>query len=112
MLITHDSAPLPTFQILATRMMPRLPYSQVAPEIKPLRAETQDPGVALEDWDLLFGAVTERLQRTMDALLAATADVPGAGPAAVAARTSVLECVQALTQLRMTVLDAWNNARP
>ncbi len=112
MFVTHDSVPVPFFQILAHRFMPRLTHISAKPETTPLRAEAHGEGVALEDWDLLFGAVTERLQRSMDTLLAATADVPGAGPATAAARVGVLECVEALTQLRTTMRDVIDSQRP
>jgi len=80
----------------------------------PTRAQALAAGVALEHWDLLFSAVAERLRSSMDALEIAMADVPGAGPA-IAARVAVLECVEALNQLRATMcaaIDAVGAQRP
>lgn len=65
----------------------------------------------VEHWDLLFRAVTERLEWSIAALEAAMAEVPGAGPATAATRTSVLECVEALTQLRTTMRDILESKR-
>jgi hypothetical protein len=51
--------------------------------------------VAIEDWDDLFRAVTARLAQTFDTPVAATK--------LVRFRVSVLECVEALEQLRTTM---------
>ncbi len=112
MFVPHNSVHLPLFQQLAHRMMPRLTRTQATPEFKLRKAGAQVAGIALEDWVLLFSAVTERLWLSMDTLQAATADVPGAGPATAAARASVLECVEALTQLRTTMRDVIDAQRP
>jgi hypothetical protein len=110
MFVTHAPVHLPSFQQLAHRMMSRLIPSHTEPEIKPLPAEAQEVGgIALEHWDLLFSAVTERLRLSMEALEAAMADVPGAGPATAATRVGVLECVEALNQLRTSMCKAINN---
>ena len=51
--------------------------------------------VAIEDWDLLFRAVTARLTSIFDG------PENAAGSARI--RSNVLECVQALDQLRTTM---------
>lgn len=51
--------------------------------------------VAIEDWDLLFRAVTARLTSIFDG------PEHAAGSARI--RSNVLECVQALDQLRTTM---------
>lgn len=112
MFVPHNSVHLPMFQQLAHRMMSRLARTQTAPVLKPCKAQAHNAEVALEEWDLLFGAVTERLKQSMDTLQAATADVPGTGPATAAARISGLECVEALTQLRTTMRDTIDVKRP
>lgn len=113
MFVTHAPIHLPHFQQLAHRMMSRLTPTQAEPEPMPGRAGALVVGVALvEHWDLLFSAVTERLELSMAALEAAMADVPGAAPATAATRTSVLECVGALTQLRTIMRDALESKRP
>ncbi len=112
MFVTRDAVHLPNFQQLAHSVMSMLIPSQATPEFAPRPAEAQQvAGVALEHWDLLFFAVTERLRLSMGALEAAMADVPGAGPAAATTRVGVLECVEALTQLRATMCDAMNTER-
>ncbi len=113
MFIAHDAVHLPNFQQLAYRMMSMLIPTQSAPELEPRLAENElAAGAALEDWDLLFGAVIERLRLSMDALEATMAEVPGAGPATAATRVGVLECAQALSQLRTTMCDAMHTERP
>ena len=57
------------------------------------------PGVALEDWDLLFTAVSARLR---DAVVA---QEQGGDPAQL--RACVLDCLDALEQLRVTHNHAW-----
>lgn len=113
MFVTHAPVHLPSFQQLAHRMMSRLIPSHAMPEIQPIPAEAQQvAGIALEHWDLLFSAVTERLTLSMEALELAMSEVPGAGPATAATRLGVLECVEALNQLRTTMCDVINTPRP
>ncbi|MBC7993330.1 MAG: hypothetical protein H7Z15_08825 [Rhizobacter sp.] len=78
----------------------------------PGKNEALPAGIALEHWDLLFIAVTQRLRLSMDAMDAAMAGVPGAGPATEATRARVLECVEALNQLRTTMGDVLDAQRP
>ena len=114
MFVTHAPVHLPLFQQLAQGMISRLTPTPAVPEPAPRMAEDCVAGVVLEHWDLMFSAVTERLRLSMDALEAAMADVPGAGPA-IAARVAVLECVEALNQLRATMcaaIDAVGAQRP
>jgi len=113
MFVSHAPIHLPNFQQLAHSMMSRLTPTQAEPEPMPGHAGARVVGVALvEHWDLLFSAVTERLESSMATLEAAMAGVPGTGPATAATRTSVLECVEALTQLRTTMRDALESKRP
>lgn len=54
--------------------------------------------ISVEDWDILFRAVEERLRRMVDERNAATAH-PGMHDMRGSARETVLECVAALEQL-------------
>ena len=60
---------------------------------------TVSPNVAIEDWDALFSAVTDRLTR-----IAKVQDTPSAQPrsgdALALLQDSVMECVQDLDRLR------------
>ena len=106
MIASHVPAHLHHFQNLAHRVMSRLISGHAAPEPRPYCAEPHFVGVSLEHWDLLFGAVTERLTLSAQALAAATAEMPAVNPAIGATQASILECVDALTQLRLTMRDS------
>lgn len=70
-------------------------------QVMPLVRKNQlAAGVALEDWDVLFGAVTMRLREAIAAAQQAT------GPDAHL-NACVLECLEALEQLRATHNQAW-----
>lgn len=55
---------------------------------------TVSSDVAIEDWDVLFGAVTDRLRFATSR--------PSAAADLLRLKMSVLECVEALEQLRAT----------
>ncbi len=59
------------------------------------------PGVAMEDWDLLFGAVTDRLRDAVASAQQRPGQVEALG-------ACVLDCLQALEQLRATHNQAWS----
>ncbi|MBC7956543.1 MAG: hypothetical protein H7Y33_11830 [Cytophagales bacterium] len=60
-------------------------------------------GIALEHWDLLFRAVTERLSLTANTLDTTLAPDPGRRGGPEQTRASIQECLVALDQLRTTV---------
>ena len=59
------------------------------------------PVVAMEDWDLLFGAVTDRLRSAVASAQLRPGRVEALG-------VCVLDCLQALEQLRATHNQAWS----
>jgi diguanylate cyclase (GGDEF)-like protein len=61
-------------------------------------------GVAIEDYDDLLGAVTERLRQTVSEGPAAAKPLQ-AGAVSDNVKSSMLECVEALDQLHMTLKD-------
>ncbi len=76
----------------------------IATRVAPL-AQSQRPSIAadiaIEDWDILMGAVKERLRVSVGERLAAIPETP-LQDAADQVRASVLECVEALDQLQTT----------
>lgn len=60
------------------------------------------PGMATEDWDLLFCAVTDRLRQCASRLLAASS-LPQPATSAITFSSDVLECVDALTRLHVVL---------
>ncbi|NDP64513.1 hypothetical protein [Polaromonas sp.] len=56
------------------------------------------PGIATEDWDLLFCAVAERLRHCASRLLAASS-LPQPAASVMTCSSDVLECVDALNRL-------------
>ena len=55
-------------------------------------------GIAAEDWNLLFCAVTDRLRQCVNDLLAA-GSLPQQTPPAISFSSEVLECADALDRL-------------
>ena len=55
-------------------------------------------GISIEDWDLLFCAVTARLRQCANNLLYA-GSLPQQTPSAISFSSEVLECVEAMAQL-------------
>ena len=70
--------------------------------VTPLSHAADQRDVAVKDWDLLFAAVLARLGSTLDELHAAKAGDTGDARAGLV-QTAILECVQALEQLRSTM---------
>jgi hypothetical protein len=66
-------------------------------------------GIALEDCDDLFRAVTARLALSVDAWCDTRLTVKGGD--SVRIRTDVLECVEALEQLRLAVTSELGRLR-
>ncbi|SDP46609.1 hypothetical protein SAMN05216303_104371 [Rhodoferax sp. OV413] len=82
----------------------RPPGKEDSARVTPMVRKQQSlplPGVAMEDWDLLFGAVTDRLRGAV----ASAQQRPGLVEALGAC---VLDCLQALEQLRATHNQAWS----
>jgi hypothetical protein len=72
------------------------------PPTMPISAAVAPPDIAIEDWDILMGAVKARLKRTVGESPVA-APQPRRDDEARCVQSSVLECVAALDQLHMAM---------
>ena len=68
-------------------------------------------GIEIEDWDILFRAIQERLRLAVGEVPAGTLDARGQDAAANQIRTSVLECVSALERLHAAVTQERSQRR-
>ena len=87
---------------------PTLNYSDAVPEIN-LPQPGAPTEAAIEHFDVLLGAVVERLKRAVDAanemapaLSVSATPTPTAEQVSLRLRTTVLECIEALEQLQTT----------
>lgn len=109
-MVSHASVPMPKTRNLAHGVVSRLMGRYLTAEPKTQQAEASSVGIALEDWELLYGAVTQRLSLIAETLNVAASTEPEETDRLAVTRDSILECVEALNQLRTTLHDELDQA--
>ena len=102
-MVSHASVPMPKTRNLAHGVVSRLMGRYLAAEPKTPQAEASSVGIAL-------GAVTQRLSLIAETLNVAASTEPEETDRLAVTRDSILECVEALNQLRTTLHDELDQA--